>query len=232
MFAPLRFYRSACVTALALALACGGLALAQSPAPSQPPAPAAARLDTGNYTVEGKNLTWNQKTGEFTIPSDVKFTQPGTDVTGDRAQGNSIQRKVTITGHVVLHNSKPVSSVGVTSKSASDEPQTLTTDQLQVDGPSKVYIAIGNVKFIQGAKTVTADRGQLNQTNHMLDLQGHVHIDDASSGQSMIADTVQYDTASETVNASGGPFQIRAPAGSRYRGTRRDEASGDETAGS
>ena len=108
---------------------------AAQPAPAPPP-PAGARLDTGSYTVEGKDLTWNQKNGEFTIPNDVKFTQPGTDVTGDRAQGNSLQRKVVITGHVVLHNTKPVSSVGVTAKNASNEPQTLTTDELQVDGPS------------------------------------------------------------------------------------------------
>ena len=58
---------------------------------------------------------------------------------------------------------------------------------------------------------MTADRGILNQINHILDLQGHVHIDDTASGQSMTADTVRYDTQSETVTANGQPFQIRAP---------------------
>ncbi len=204
-------YKALALPALALALV--GATSAPAPAPPPPAAPSGgASLNTGSYTVEGKDLTWNQKTGEFTIPNDVKFTQPGTDVTGDRAQGNSIQKKVTITGHVVLHNSKPVSTLGVTSKNASGEPQTLTTDELQVDGPAKIYIAIGNVKFVQGQKTVTADRGQLNQNTHILDLLGHVHIDDASNGQSMVADSVHYDTQSETVTANGAPFQIRAPA--------------------
>jgi len=175
--------------------------------PGQAPPPAGATLNTGVYTVEGQNLTWNQRTGEFTIPKDVKFTQPGTDVSGDQAQGNSIQKKVTITGHVVLHNTKPVAGV----KQQSAEPQTLTADQLQVDGPTKVYVATGNVKFLQGAKTVTADRGQLNQTTHMLELSGNVRINDAASGQSMVAENVTYDTASETVTATGKPFQIRAP---------------------
>lgn len=181
------------------------------PAKTPPPPSASARLDTGSYTVEGENLTWNQRTGDFAIPSNVKFTQPGTDVTGDKAAGNSLQRKVTITGHVVLHNSKPVSTLGVASKNAPSEPQTLVTDQLQIDGPAKVYTATGNVKFTQGAKVVTADRGQLNQINHLLELTGRVHIDDASSGQSMVAENVTYDTVNETVSATGKPFQIRAP---------------------
>ena len=176
-----------------------------------PPPSANAQLDTGSYTVEGEELNWNQRTGEFAIPKNVKFTQPGTDVTGDRAKGNSIQRNVTITGHVVLHNSKPVATLGIQAKNAPTEAQTLVTDQLQVDGPAKIYTATGNVKFTQGAKTVTADRGQLNQTNHLLELNGRVHIDDTSTGQSMVADNVTYDTVNETVSATGKPFQIRAP---------------------
>lgn len=196
-----------------------GLTAAAAPSPSPsppapPPAGGATLTDPGIYTITGQNLTWNQKNGDFTIPSDVKFTQPGTDVTGDHATGNSIEKSVKITGHVVLHNSKPVSSLGFSSKSASNEPQTLTTDELDVDGPKKLYIAIGNVKFTQGSKVVTAERGQLDQANHLLKLSGNVHVNDTSTGQSMVADNVTYDTQSETVTASGKPgepFQIRAP---------------------
>ena len=175
------------------------------------PPPGGARLDTGSYIVEGQDLSWNQKSGDFSIPKDVKFSQPGTDVTGDRATGNSLKKNATITGHVVLHNSKPVSTLGITSKSASGEAQTLTTDQLQIDGPAKYYVATGNVKFVQGSKTVTADKGSLDQLKHMLELNGHVHIDDTASGQSMAAENVTYDTVNEVVKASGKPFQIRAP---------------------
>ena len=170
--------------------------------------------DPGVYTISGQNLTWNQRSGDFTIPSEVKFTQPGTDVTGDHATGNSLTKSVKITGHVVLHNQKPVSTLGITSKSASAEPQTLTSDELDVDGPTKVYTAIGNVKFTQGAKVVTAARGQLDQIKHMLDLTGDVHINDTATGQSVVAENVTYDTVNETVTASGkpgAPFQIRAP---------------------
>ncbi|MBV8353805.1 MAG: LPS export ABC transporter periplasmic protein LptC [Candidatus Eremiobacteraeota bacterium] len=173
-------------------------------------APEAARLDTGAYTVEGENLTWNQRTGEFSIPSHVKFTQPGTDVTGDKAVGNSLQKKVTITGNVVLHNNKPLATIGITSRGNSSEPQTLTANELQVNGTAKVYVATGNVKFLQGSRTVTAERGQLDQMNHMLDLSGDVHINDAATGQSMTAENVTYDTANETVTASGKPFQLRS----------------------
>jgi len=193
-----------------------------APNPSSPPLAGATLNDPGIYTISGQNLTWNQKSGDFTIPSDVKFTQPGTDVTGDHATGNSITKSVKITGHVVLHNAKPVSTVGITAKTASSEPQTLTSDELDVDGPTKNYTAIGNVKFTQGSKVVTAERGQLDQLKHMLVLTGNVHIDDTATGQSMIAENVTYDTVSETVTATGKagqPFQIRAPVQTAPPGT-------------
>ena len=220
----IRKYSTLVVFGSALLLSPAALALAApTPAPSAPAPSAGATLnDPGVYTISGQNLTWNQRNGDFTIPSDVKFTQPGTDVTGDHATGNSITKSVKITGHVVLHNSKPVSSIGVTAKDASSEPETLTSDELDVDGPTKTYIAIGNVKFTQGTKVVTADRGQLDQLKHLLTLTGNVHIDDTSNGQSMIADNVTYDTSSETVTATGKPgqpFQIRSPVQPASLGT-------------
>jgi lipopolysaccharide export system protein LptA len=204
------FFASACL------LTCGGIALAASPSPSPSPSPAgnATLTDPGVYTISGQNLTWNQRTGEFSIPSDVKFTQPGTDVTGDHATGNSLHKTVKITGHVLLHNSKPVSTIGISAKNASNEPQTLSADELDVNGPAKVYTAIGNVKFTQGTKVVTAQRGQLDEMKHMLTLTGDVHVDDTASGQSMVAENVTYDTLNQTVTATGKagePFQIRAP---------------------
>jgi len=206
------------VSPSALALA----ASSPSPAASAAPSAGATLNDPGVYTISGQNLTWNQRSGDFTIPSDVKFTQPGTDVTGDHATGNSITKSVKITGHVVLHNAKPVSTVGITAKTASSEPQTLTSDELDVDGPTKNYTAIGNVKFTQGTKVVTAARGQLDQLKHLLVLTGDVHIDDTATGQQMIADNVTYDTSSETVTATGkpgAPFQIRAPVQTAPPGT-------------
>ena len=205
------------LTALLVGLLASAAAAASTPSPAPSPAGGASLRDPGVYTITGQNLTWNQKTGDFTIPSDVKFTQPGTDVTGDHATGNSIKKSVKITGHVVLHNSKPVSTLGITSSNASGEPQTLTADELDVDGPTKVYVAIGNVKFTQGSKVVTAERGELDQKQHLLKLNGNVHVDDTATGQSMVAENVTYDTQSETVTASGKsgePFQIRAPVGS------------------
>lgn len=212
------------VLSSALLVSPSALALAATPsvAPSASPSAGATLNDPGVYTISGQNLTWNQRSGDFTIPSDVKFTQPGTDVTGDHATGNSLTKSVKITGHVVLHNQKPVSTVGITAKTASSEPQTLTSDELDVDGPTKNYTAIGNVKFTQGSKVVTAERGQLDQLKHMLVLTGNVHIDDTATGQQMVADNVTYDTASETVTATGKPgepFQIRAPVQTAPPGT-------------
>jgi len=211
--------RSFVVAMIFAGLLASGAPAAAAPSPAPPAAAGggATLRDPGVYTITGQNLTWNQKTGDFTIPSNVKFTQPGTDVTGDHATGNSITKSVKITGHVVLHNSKPVSTLGITAPNESSEPQTLTADELDVDGPKKTYIAIGNVRFTQGTKVVTAERGELDQMTHLLKLKGNVHVDDTATGQSMVAENVTYDTQSETVTASGKPgepFQIRAPVGS------------------
>jgi lipopolysaccharide export system protein LptA len=197
----------------ALSFLPSALALAApTPAPSAPAPSAGATLnDPGIYTISGQNLTWNQRDGNFTIPSDVKFTQPGTDVTGDHATGNSISKSVKITGHVVLHNAKPVSTVGITTKTASSEPQTLTSDELDVDGPAKTYVAIGNVKFTQGSKVVTAERGTLDQLKHLLTLNGNLRYGERNRNRDRQAGRAVPDSRARTICTGGNAESDEAP---------------------
>ena len=197
---------------------------AGSPAPRPTPAKSTAKVaaaqaplpqpnsgfSNGDFTVETDQTNYNLKTGEFTMPHHVKFTRPGTDVTGDRAVGNSQKDVITITGNVVLHQTGPLNELGPSTTHLGTEPSTLTTDSLAIDGKKKVYVATGNVVYTQADKKVTADHGTLDQINHTLDLNGNVHI--SQGDQSMAAETVHYNTLTEDVEAHGAPVLIRAPA--------------------
>jgi len=204
------------LAAVGLAAALAAPALAQNrPPPKQPPKPAGSSssfstLSNGTFNVETDETNYNLNTGDFDMPHHVHFTRPGTDVTGDRAHGNTRTETITIIGHVVLHQTGTVSSLGPgAQKVTSEEPSTLTTDELQVDGRAKTYTAIGNVHWTQGNKKLSADRGILNETTHMLNLLGNVHIE--QDQQSMDADRVDYNTETEEGKAVGSPVVARLP---------------------
>lgn len=222
---------AACVALIALDVPAGA-APTPSPAPhatakpgakapaaksSAKPAPAAngpgSALTNGQFTVETDETDYDLKTGDFDMPHHVHFTRPGTDVVGDRAHGNTRNNTITIDGNVVLHQTGAINSLGSgAQRLTAQEPSTLTTDELQVDGKTKTYTAIGNVKWTQGNKLLTADHGVLNEVTHQLTLQGNVHIEEGE--QSMDADTVHYDTATEKGNALGSPVIARMPVAS------------------
>jgi lipopolysaccharide export system protein LptA len=203
------------LAALALAGALALPALAQSsptprPAPRPSSAPAASSLTNGQFSVDTDETNYNLNNGDFDMPHHVHFTRPGTDVTGDRARGNTRNDTITITGHVVLHQMGAINSLGAgAQKVTSEQPSTLTTDELVVDGRAKTYTAVGNVKWSQGNKTLLADHGILNEITHQLNLQGNVHIEQGE--QSMNADRIDYDTDSENGTAYGTPVIARMP---------------------
>jgi len=205
---------------LAAALLAGVLAvpaMAQNrPAPRaaapKASAPPASTLTNGQFAVETDETNYNLNNGDFDMPHHVHFTRPGTDVTGDRAHGNTRNDTITITGHVILHQTGAVNSLGAgAQKVTSEEPSMLTTDELQVDGRAKTYTALGNVHWSQGGKRLSADHGILNELTHQLNLQGNVHIE--QNQQSMDADRVDYDTQTEDGKAYGSPVISRLPVG-------------------
>lgn len=201
--------------AVVLVLAMMVPALAQNRPPSRPaarPSPAlpGSSLTNGQFTVDTDETNYDLNSGDFDMPHHVHFTRPGTDVTGDRAHGNTRTNQITITGHVVLHQTGTVNSLGSGAQRVTgEEPSTLTTDELHVDGRTRTYTAVGNVKWTQGNKLLTADRGILNENTHQLNLQGNVHIQQEE--QSMNAERVDYNLETEDGVAYGSPVLARMP---------------------
>lgn len=185
---------------------CTGLAPANTQARSKTPAAragAGANFTIGDYNVTTSSLDLNYQNGDFTAPTHVTLTRPNppADINADRANGNYKRKVATLIGHVVLHDSSGFSSLSSAKSESTHDPATLITDQLEIDGISKVYVATGNVHFTQGTTVVDADKGTLDDRTHILHLTGNVHI--TQEARSMDAQTVAYNTISGAAQADG-----------------------------
>jgi lipopolysaccharide assembly outer membrane protein LptD (OstA) len=192
--------------------------LAASPSPSSStspgPAPTASALSAlsvpgpNGYQLETDQTNWNLNNGDFTMPHEVRVTRPGTDARGDHAKGNTKLGTATLLGNVVVHDNGGAPEA----KDAGSDyqgPSTITCDQLTLDSKNKSYDARGNVHFVQGNRTSTADRGVLNQQQHTLHLEGNVVLSEGED--SMKASVVDYNLITRDVIASGAPMIIREP---------------------
>ena len=185
----------------AVALACGAAA----------PAPAAQQngLSTPDYRIETSETHWNFNTGDFTMPHRVRFSRPGTDAVGDKANGNSKQGTATLIGGVVVHDSGNAGEAGDAAYRGSG-PATLTCDKLEIDSKQKLYTATGNVHFSQGARTGISDRAVLNRASGMLHLEGNVHL--SENGSTLSADSVDYNLNTKDADVHGNPASMTQPA--------------------
>jgi len=184
---------------------------AAAPAPQKPPPPPSAGggVQTHDMTIVTDSTDSNYKTGDFTMPHHVMFTRPGTTVVGDSAHGNTIADSVTITGHVVMHDSGNAPEGREAGAPAGGGPSTLTCNELHVDSKQKVYIATGDVHFSQGDHHGTADYGKLDQSAHTLELRGNVHLSDGQATFS--GDYIRYDTLTKDVHTEGDPTTMTQP---------------------
>jgi len=172
-------------------------------------------MEMNGYEITTAQTNWNLKSGDFVMPQEVKVTRPGTDARGDKAKGNSHLETATLVGNVVVHDSGGAPEA----KDAGADyqgPATITCDELTVDSKNKSYDAHGNVRFVQGDRVGTADRGVLNQVTHMLHLEGNVVL--AEGGTSMKSSVVDYNMLTRDVIASGQPMIIRQPIPQRSPG--------------
>jgi lipopolysaccharide assembly outer membrane protein LptD (OstA) len=183
-------------------------------APTSPPA---GGVTTHDFRIETDQTNSNLNDGGFTMPHRVRFFRPGTDVVGDRAQGNYKAGTVTITGHVVLHDNGESSEAQRAGAAPGGGPATLQCNELQIDSRRKTYVAIGNVVYVQGARRVTAENGRLDQVAHTLDLTGNVRLADGE--ETMTAQVVHYNTLTKEVSTSGAPVIMSQPASSALGGT-------------
>jgi lipopolysaccharide assembly outer membrane protein LptD (OstA) len=173
-------------------------------------AAAPAGVATKDFRIETDQTNSNLNDGTFTMPHQVKFFRPGTDVVGDHAKGNYKAGTVIITGHVVLHDNGQSAEAQQAGAPAGGGPATLTCDELQVDSKRKIYVALGNVVYVQGTRRATSENGRLDQGAHSLELNGNVRL--ADGDQTLTAQTVHYDTLTKDVSTSGSPVTLTQPA--------------------
>lgn len=198
-----------------------------------------ASLDLGDCRLDTGSVDANYKTTDFTIPGHVHLACPTRDIDADRAKGNQKSKRATLFGHVVIHD-KGTGLVGgfAPNGSASQGPSTLNTDRLDIDSAAKLYTATGNVHYVQGNRTIDAERGTLNDmskdltlytlhftegtqkvdagqgvmnsNSHIMDLTSNVHIVDGD--RKMDADHVVYNTQTGDLHARGN-VSMRFPGG-------------------
>jgi lipopolysaccharide assembly outer membrane protein LptD (OstA) len=109
---------------------------------------------------------------------------------------------VTITGHVVFQQGDQ-SSEDRAGGTPPASRATLQCDELQVDSKRSIYVATGNVVYLQGSQRATALNGRLDQNAHALVLYGNVRLTDGE--QMLSAQTIRYDTLTKKVLSSVNP---------------------------
>jgi lipopolysaccharide assembly outer membrane protein LptD (OstA) len=170
--------------------------------PAESPAPA------GYDHIQATTINWNMTGGDFEIPTRFTAVRSGTEISADEGDGNSRGKILHATGHVVVHQEKQFGTGNDVAK-VTQEASTLTCDKLDADGSRKYYVATGNVHFTQVNRDMTAKSGTLDDANHLLHLEGDVHIRDKSNY--IDADTVDYNTQTGNVDMHGAPAKIRLP---------------------
>ena len=193
------------------------VAIVSSAAFAGAPAAAPSGVATRDFRIETDSSNSNLNNGDFSMPHHVRFFRPGTDVAGDSAKGNFKAGTVTISGHVVLHDDGRSSEAQQAGAAAGGGPATLECNELQVDSKRKIYIATGNVHYVQGTRHATAQNGKLDQGSHALDLTGDVHLGDGD--ETLSAQMLHYDTLTKDVSTSGNPLVLTQPAGRAAAGT-------------
>ena len=178
-------------------------------AASPPPAPSGSGTTTINgYRVETSTTDWNANTGAFTMPNEVRVSRTGSDARGDKAHGNSRAGTFVLEGNVVMHDTGNAPE-GREAGADYSGPATITCDLLTIDSKGKVYDAQGNVHFVQGARTGSARHATLNETTHVLHLDGDVLLVDGQT--TFRAEVVDYNLQTKDVKSSGAPIVIREP---------------------
>jgi len=141
--------------------------------------------------------------------------RPGTDVDGDSLTGSLASHVFVLKGNVVLH-SDPKIDREMAEASESDEPLTVTADELGVDQFAFTYVAKGHVHFVQGSRSGFADLATLNEEAHTLDLVGNASVLDGEHRTT--AAKMHYNTADKQF-VGGGDVHIYAPAPTPNPGT-------------
>lgn len=135
-----------------------------------------AGFNFSDWQVNTGEFQWNYQTGAFSTPVRITLVRPGSQISADRANGNTKTKQALLTGNVQLHDQNGVLTNFAGATVHGNKPATLTCDSLQIDGVGKIYTAVGHVHFTQGTSFATADRAIMNGLTHDLHLFGHVTL--------------------------------------------------------
>ena len=83
--------------------------------------------------IQSDDVQYNLNNGDFTLRDRFTAVREGTEITADRASGNSKSRLLHAEGHVVVHQNQPLKQSG-RAADLTQKPSTLTCDKLDVDG--------------------------------------------------------------------------------------------------
>ncbi len=193
--------------AFAVAVAAACVTSAASATPQAKPSYSLSNV-AGFDSIKTDRFTYNINSGNFDFPGHFDATRAGTNITADRANGNSLRKQLHAEGHVVVHQNQAVEGSGKT-VDLTQRPSTLTCDVLDVDGNRKIYTATGNMRFVQeGGREASADHAILDDANHHLHLEGHAHV--RNGAQSIDSDVLDYDTVTGQLDGNGN-VTITAP---------------------
>jgi len=134
----------------------------------------ATGFNFSDWNVQTGEFAYNYQSGAFSTPTHITLTRPGSEIRADRANGNTKTKQALLSGNVWLRDQNGVLTNFSSGTVSGHQPAILTCDSLQIDGAGKIYTAIGNVHFTQGASSVTADRAIMNGLTHDLHLFGNV----------------------------------------------------------
>jgi lipopolysaccharide assembly outer membrane protein LptD (OstA) len=168
-----------------------------------------------NLRTSGR-VHYNYENGDFTVPQRFSAVRDTTQIDADQATGNSKQKLLHATGNVVVHQNGPLRGRTDQGNKLTERPSTLTCDKLDVDGTRKTYAATGNVHFTQvGGRDATSDTATLDDANHHLHMEGHVHVKNGE--EDLTTDVLDYDTQSTDLELNGNvegraPLDTPAPA--------------------
>jgi lipopolysaccharide assembly outer membrane protein LptD (OstA) len=165
-------------------------------------------IHEGKTTIVSSVVDYNVATGDFSTPARFTAIREGTQIEGDKGTGNAHSLDFAALGNVVVTQTQPLQGRGDISR-LTEQPSTLTTDKLSVDGLKRRYVADGNVHFSQLDRDATAQHGRLDDASHVLHMNGKVKIKDGD--RRLDADVVDYDIQSGDLHASGNVI-ARGPA--------------------
>lgn len=176
--------------------------ISPSPATAKPAKADAESLDViGGFDIRSNAIDYNYSTGDYTIPGRFTATNAGTDISADRAKGNSKRKVITADGNVVIHQTHTPVKNGAAPSHFTQGPSTLTGDHIDADGITKFYTVTGHVHFTQGDRDAISDHATFNDVTNEVHMEGHVVIRD--QGQTLDADAVDYNTQTGDGKASG-----------------------------